>query len=176
MDTTGGRSAIVIPFVLPEPLESIRRDHVANARLGVPAHVTLLFPFVPALELAADDVERAAAAMHAARTFEVTFREVASFEPGPTAEGAVWLAPEPADPFLRMIDALMEAFPGLLPYEGLHDTVIPHLTLANVDVDIPALQAVARQHLPFTRRADPAALLVEDHAARWRIERELPLG
>jgi 2'-5' RNA ligase len=176
VDTTGGRSAIVVPFVLPAALEAIRLDHVDNARLGVPAHVTLLFPFVPAFELAAADIERAATVVGAAQAFDVAFREVASFEPGSSEEGAVWLAPEPPEPFVRLIDMLVEAFPAYLPYEGLHETVIPHLTLGNVRVDVPALQAAARPHLPLTRRVEAAALLVEDESGRWRIERELPLG
>ena len=175
MDSTGGRSAVAVPFALPDGLEAIRLAHVSNARLGVPAHVTLLFPFAPVEALADADIERAGVAIRRTKAFDVEFREAKSFEPGPTEEGAVWLAPEPPGRFIEMIAALVDSFPAYLPYEGLHDTVIPHLTLANGDVHAQALIRAARPHLPFSRRVTSAALLVEDEAGRWRIERELPL-
>jgi 2'-5' RNA ligase len=176
MDQVGGRSAIVVPFALPDALEAIRRDHVDNARLGVPAHVTLLFPFIPAASIERADVERVATAISLTLAFDVEFREATSFDPIPTKEGVVWLAPEPADQFIAVTEALAVAFPGYEPYGGIHDTVIPHLTLANVDVDLPALISAARTELPFRRRVDAAALLVEDAAGRWRIAERLPLG
>ena len=176
MDRVGERSAIVVPIGLPAALEVIRRDHVDNARLGVPAHVTLLFPFVPAVSMTAADVDRAGAAIGRTASFDVALRDVTTFEPTPTKEGVVWLAPEPAAPFIAMTESLVAAFPGYLPYEGLYDTVIPHLTLANVDVDLPALVAAAAPELPFSRRVEAAAVLIEDASGRWRIDHELPLG
>lgn len=176
MDQPGGRTAIVVPLALPESLEAIRQEHVAIARLGVPAHVTLLFPFVAAASLQSSDVVRAAGAIARTEAFDVELREARTFDPGPTEEGAIWLAPEPPEPFIEMTEALVAAFPGYLPYGGIHDTVIPHLTLANLDVDVPALVAAARPELPFARRVESAAVLIEDEAGRWRIGHELPLG
>ena len=166
----------MVPVRLPAPLEAIRLEHVDNARLGVPAHVTLLFPFVPASAIAAADLERAAATIRRTPAFDLEVREARTFDPGPTGEGVVWLAPEPALPFIELTNALAAAFPAYPPYGGIHDTVIPHVTLANVNVDTRALLAASQPDLPFRRRIDVAALLVEDGAGRWRIERELPLG
>ena len=176
MDQIGGRSAIVVPIELPATLEALRRDHVDNARLGVPAHVTVLFPFVPPSTIDDGTLDRARAAIAGTPAFDVEFRDVTSFDAVPTKEGVVWLPPEPAVPFIEMTEAVAAAFPGYQPYEGIHDTVIPHLTLANVDVDIEELTAAARPELPFRRRVDAAALLVEDDAGRWRIAERLPLG
>lgn len=172
----GRRSAIVVPVRLPAALEAIRLEHVDNARLGVPAHVTLLFPFVEPPAIDATVLERAGRALRRIGAFDVRFRQVTSFDAGPDTEGVVWLAPEPATPFVSMTGALVEAFPGHQPYGGIHDEVIPHLTLANVDVDVPALEAAARPHLPFRRRVAAAVLLVEDGAGRWRAARRLSLG
>lgn len=170
------RSAIVVPVELPPTLEAIRLDHVDNARLGVPAHVTLLFPFVPAPAIEAADLARAAAAIARTNAFEVEFREVTTFDATAVKGPVVWLAPEPAAPFVALTEALVEAFPAYLPYGGIHDTVIPHLTLANVDVDMPAVIAAARPGLPIRRRIEAAAVLVEDAAGRWRIAHQLRLG
>ena len=172
----GGRSAIVVPITLPDALEAIRLDHVDNARLGVPAHVTLLFPFAPSASINETALDRARAAVSGTPAFEVEFREVTSFDPSPAKEGVAWLAPQPAEPFIAMTEALVAAFPGYLPYEGLHDNVIPHLTLANVGVDLPVLIAATRPELPIRRRVDAAAVLVEDETGRWRVAERLGLG
>ena len=176
MDRVGGRSAIVVPIALPDALEAIRRDHVDNAHLGVPAHVTLLFPFVPAGSIEPADIERAGAVIASTVAFDVEFRDVTSFDPIPTKEGVVWLAPEPAAPFVELTEALAAAFPGYLPYEGSHDTVIPHLTLANVDVNLPVVMEATRPELPFRRRVESAAVLVEDDTGQWSIAHEVFLG
>ena len=176
MGSIGGRTAIVVPITLPDALEAIRRDHVDNARLGVPAHVTLLFPFVPATTIDRKTIDEARELIATSRAFDVDFRRVTSFDPNPTKEGVVWLAPEPAAPFIAVTEALAAAFPGYQPYGGHHDTVIPHLTLANVDLDVPALIAAAQPELPFRRRVDAAALLVEDEAGRWRVAARFSLG
>jgi 2'-5' RNA ligase len=176
MGMTGQRSAIVAPIRLPAALEAIRQEHVDNAHLGVPAHVTLLFPFVAPTSIDAAVLDRARAALARTHAFEAAFTEVRFWPPDPTAEGVVWLPPTPAGPFIEMTKALVEAFPGNLPYGGLHDEVIPHLTLANVSVDATAIEADARRHLPFERRVTHAVLLVESAEGRWRTARRLPLG
>ena len=43
--------------------------------------------------------------------------------------GVVWLAPEPAEPFIALTELLAAAFPDHPPYEGAHDEIVPHLTL-----------------------------------------------
>ena len=139
--------------------------------------MTVLFPFVPAaVDRARDTRARRSRDRGDRRRSTSSSGRSTSFDAIPTKEGVVWLAPEPAAAFIAMTEALAAAFPGYLPYEGLHDTVIPHLTLANVDVDVAELTAAARPELPFRRRVEAAALLVEDEAGRWRIAERLPLG
>ena len=170
-----------MPVRLPPALEAIRLEHVDNANLGVPAHVTLLFPFVPAAELDTAVIARIAEVVARTRAFDVELTEVASWEPGPTEEGVVWLPPMLAAPFVELTEALTAAFPEYPPYGGLHDEVIPHLTLANRGtrgqrLDIPAVEAAARPGLPFRRRVTTASLLVEDSVGRWRTRRRILLG
>lgn len=174
----GRRSGIIVPIWLPPELEQVRMREVASARAGAPAHVTLLFPFVPAAELQAADIERAAAAIENVRAFDIVLREVRRWDPGGGApEGVIWLDPEPSEPFVELTLALARAFPDYQPYGGIHDTIVPHLTIASDDrAHLRAVQAEADGSLPLRRRVSSAALIVEGADGRWRTRRRLPLG
>ena len=172
------RSGIIVPIRLPNDLEAIRLREVASARAGAPAHVTLLFPFVPVASLGADAIAGAAAVVAAQPAFDVVLREVRRWDPGGGApEGVIWLDPEPAEPFVRLTMALARAFPDHQPYGGIHDTIVPHLTIASDDRRrLGAVEAEAVRSLPLRRRVSAAALIVEGADGRWRTRRRLPLG
>jgi hypothetical protein len=174
----GGRSAIVVPIRLPAGLRAAMLRESASARLGVPAHVTLLFPFVAGRAIGMDILASVGRVLGGAAVFHVAFREVGRFEPGGGApNGVVWLAPDPVAPFLSLIDRLSNAFPDYPPYGGVFDEVIPHLTLADDDATrMDSNVAEASRHLPFRRRVSDAALLVESADGRWRTRRRFPLG
>src|SRR5690349_21669596 len=96
------------------------------ARWGVPAHVTVLYPFLPPDRI--DDATLAALAgiVRAAPRFDVTFTEVAWF-----ADAVVWLAPRPDRPFRDLTAAVWCRFPEAPPYRGAHADVVPHLTIGD---------------------------------------------
>jgi 2'-5' RNA ligase superfamily len=101
-----GRSAIIVAFGLPTQIEAIRHRHVPNASLGVPPHVTILSPFMPALDLDAGvrATLRDIAAGH--RAFDVTYDRCAWFP------DALYLMPDPASPFASLTAAVCRAFQG----------------------------------------------------------------
>ena len=174
----GRRSAIIVPIRLPEPLETIRMREVASARAGAPAHVTLLFPFVPAAELRAEHLARVADVITSVPAFDVRLREVRRWDPGGGApEGVIWLDPQPSAPFVALTEALGRAFPDYQPYGGLHDTIIPHLTIASDDRrQLASVQVAAARELPLRRRVSAAILIVEGADGRWRTRRRFALG
>jgi 2'-5' RNA ligase len=174
----GRRSGIIVPVWLPEPLEAIRMREVASARAGAPAHVTLLFPFVPVASLEAGHLARVAEAIRSVAAFDVVLREARRWDAGGGApEGVVWLYPEPSEPFVVLTRALAGAFPEYQPYGGLHDTIIPHLTIASDDRRrLRAVQAAAASSLPLRRRVSAATLIVEGVDGRWRTRRRFRLG
>lgn len=177
MNAEARRSAIVVPIRLPAALHALMLRESATARLGVPAHVTLLFPFVPVASLRADVLASITRVADGAQAFDVAFRAVRRFEPGPGApNGVVWLAPELTVPFVSLIDRLWKAFPEYPPYGGAFDDVIPHVTLADDDAArMDANEAEAAGHLPFRRRVRDIALIVEGADGRWRTRRRFPL-
>jgi 2'-5' RNA ligase len=160
----GLRTAIVI--LLDELAPEVAAARYELGRYGrneVELHVTLLFPFVPRARV--DD-----AAVEALRDFfarrrrpSFTLARVASF-----AEGAVYAAPEPAAPLVELIEALAARFPETPPYEGAHDDVVPHATLAYGDGDEAAVRALVEPLLPVACAPERASLIEEHEPFRWR--------
>ena len=52
--------------------------------------------------------------------------------------GVLYLAPQPAAPFVALTEALVRAFPQYPPFGGAHEHIVPHLTVAQGDE--PTLQ------------------------------------
>jgi hypothetical protein len=171
------RSAIVVPIRLPAALGRLREREVEVARLGVPAHVSILSPFVPVATL--DRRVSATVSEIVARTtaFDVTFSAVRRWETSELGPGVVWLAPEPAAPFVALTRAIWAEFPEHPPYGREDDDLEAHLTLAIDDPSrFDAAEAEARQLLPFRRHVNTVALLVEGPDGRWRTRRRYSLG
>jgi 2'-5' RNA ligase superfamily len=169
---TGERSALVVPIHLPAQTRRLRVQHDPVARLGVPAHLTLLFPFADAASL---DGSRPALASLVARHPAIRCRLVATarFRPG-----SLYLVPHPDDAIRRLIASLSAAYPAYPPYGGDFPDVVPHVTVADqVDpADMPTLEAVFAGQLPIEVAARHVSLLVEGGAGRWRTRWRLRLG
>jgi 2'-5' RNA ligase len=147
--------AIVVPFVGLAPVVDDLRERtcVSKPSHGMPPHVTLLYP-------APSDVDAIAGVLLAFSAFEVVFARLDRFP------GAVWLAPEPPEPFLRVIEALVRRFPEHRPYDAEFAEIVPHLTVAQSAFD----DAVSRVEtsLPLRSRAERAVLLEQAQPDRWR--------
>jgi 2'-5' RNA ligase len=171
MATTEPESAIVVRIGVPRPLERLRRGWDHAARLGVPAHVTIIYPFLPATALT-PPIRRQLAVIAAAHPpFDVEFAAVGRFP------GVVYADPSPAAPFLALTDAVVERFPDHLPYGGAFAEVIPHLTV--VEGAEAALDAVAHDlaaSLPFRHRVEALEVIVEGGDGRWRRRWRIGLG
>jgi len=120
-------SAILVPVPEAEPVVGQLRARLdSSAALGVPAHVTVLYPFVPPAELTPAVIETAAAAIASVAAFDCRFAGTRWF-----GETVLWLAPEPDEPFLALIAAVQAAFPAYPPYAGTITAAIPHLTVGD---------------------------------------------
>jgi 2'-5' RNA ligase len=171
MPTAGPVSAVVVRVALPEALANIRRRHDPASANGIPAHVTLLFPFIPVARLAPAVRRELATVAGSVAPFDLRFGEVGRFP------GVVYLAPEPADTFVSLTASIVSRFPDFPPYAGTHAEVVPHLTLTDAsEAPLDAVAGAARHWLPFTRRVSALELLVEDGTGRWCRHWRLPLG
>jgi 2'-5' RNA ligase len=164
-------SAVVVRVALAPQLEQIRRHDDLAASLGVPAHVTLLFPFLPVTRLE-PPIRRALAEIAATvQPFDVRFQRVGRFP------GVVYLMPEPAVPFLGLTHAIAARFPDHQPYEGAFDEVVPHLTLVESSTaPLDEIAVAAERHLPVTWHVDAMEVLVEQPGEHWRSHWRIPLG
>lgn len=147
--------ACLVPFPEVANVVAPWLEHSAGARPshGIPPHVTLLFPCAP-------DPEGVGEALADAEAFDVDFREVRRFPE------VVYLAPEPAEPFVGLTQALWRRFPDWPPYGGAHPTITPHLTIA-WHAKLNEAEADVAARLPLRGRAQEAVLLCREEPDSW---------
>ncbi|MFI5836223.1 2'-5' RNA ligase family protein [Micromonospora sp. NPDC051300] len=145
-----------------------------TAGWGVPAHVTVLYPFLPPERIDDDVLTALSRIFDATPRFDVTFAEVGWF-----GDTVVWLSPQPGDGFRLLTAAVWRRFPEAPPYAGAHADVVPHLTVghdAPKHVLAEAAMAVV-DHLPIRAAVDTVRLIAGSPAPRsWHTLREFRLG
>jgi hypothetical protein len=156
------RTALIVPVPEAEPqVAELRLAHDWSAARGVPAHVTILFPFLDSA-----DLDEAAIADLISRfpAFDFELDRVERFP-----DGVTWLRPAPSLPFVDLTGAVFQRWPERPPYEGAHDEVIPHLTISDTAIDV-------QFQLPIAARAREVTLIEEDEpSGRWTARLHLPL-
>jgi 2'-5' RNA ligase len=152
---------------------ALRQRHDPAAALGVPAHITVLYPFMALALITPEALSRAAASLRGLRAFDFQLSQLRRFA------DTCWLAPHPAEPFVALTEALMRAFPAFQPFGGLHEDIVPHLTVARGDE--PALQladaelrAILHEHGPIQAHCSHLSLLSQA-GSRWCEWQRLPL-
>jgi 2'-5' RNA ligase len=170
-------SAIVVPVPEAEPVVGHLRARLdRSASLGVPAHVTILYPFVPPEQITAAVLAKAVAAVASVARFSCRFAGTDWF-----GDEVVWLAPEPAGPFRELTAAVHAAFPRYPPFGGVFADVIPHLTVGQQPDGGPgvlrAAEAEVGPRLPVHTQVSRAWLMTGTQApASWQLRATLPLG
>jgi hypothetical protein len=156
------RTALIVVVPEAEPfVGAIRLAHDWSAARGVPAHVTVLFPFVDSREI--DEVELKAF-FASQPSFDFSLDRVERFD-----AGVVWLHPEPSQPFELLTAAVWRRWPDYPPYEGTHQTVIPHLTVSETPIELEL-------DGPIASRASEVTLIEEQADGRWTTRRAFPLS
>lgn len=176
IDARPTQTAIIVPVADAEALVGPHRqvlDH--TAAWAVPAHITVLFPFVAPDAVTEDVIEEIRDCVSAVPAFDVTFSRVAWFR-----EDVVWLTPEPDEPFRALTEAACRRFPDHRPYGGAYADVIPHLTVGSAPLaDHAALARAAAElsaKLPITARIDRVSLIAgTDAPGSWHTVAEFSL-
>jgi 2'-5' RNA ligase len=166
------RGGLIVPVIVaetairPEPSEC-----VPIWSGGIPAHVTLLFPFPRMEQLDPAGLADLKALFAGTLPIRVTFSTVGRFP------DVVYLAPEPRDWFIRLTEALSKRY-GLLPYGGIFPSIVPHLTVAR-DPDLAVSERIAaalERYLPLETDVREVWLMEEEVDGRWTHAATFPLG
>ena len=145
---------------------SLRRRFDRSVELGVPAHITVLAPFMAPESIRAKVIQRVETALAQIAPFRFTLNTVARFP------ATTYLAPEPTLPFVAMTNALFAEFPGYPPFRGEHASIVPHLTVAHGNATEAAMAAnelaIALQaHGPIVSTC-AAVVLLENSSGSWK--------
>jgi 2'-5' RNA ligase len=161
-------TALIIAVRLPPALERLRQRGVRDAGDGLPAHVTLLYPFLGPSAIGADVLAAIRRVTGGADAFPY------SLVGRGTWPGTLYATVEPERPFRSLYEALAAAFPDH-PIYGGRFPFTPHVTIADGsaggDDDIAGDPAWA--DLPVRLVARGADLLVRG-ADRWSVRHHLP--
>lgn len=167
-------SALIVPAPEAEPLVGAWRERYDDsARTGVPAHLTLLYPFLPPEEIGAPDVHRLAALFAAATATPYRLTAVRRF-----SRGVLYLAPEPETFFRELTNRIWALYPHRPPYGGVFPDVIPHLTVAQSPDHalLDRVETAVAAGLPISAYAGEAWLMQQGEDDRWRAGHRFPLG
>lgn len=145
---------------------SLRNRFDASVHLGVPAHITVLVPFMAPDQITPSVLAQIQTALSQVPAFVFSLSQVRRFP------ATAYLAPEPAEPFIALTDALVRTFPEFPPFRGEHESIVPHLTVANgnaseAEVAAAELQAAVQSSGPISGFCSSVSLL-ENSSGLWR--------
>lgn len=167
-----GDTVLIVKVPEAEPVVGpwrSRFDPAATA--GVPAHITVLAPFLNRHLVDATVVGELDALIGAHQVFEVDLVQCRRFP------AVLYLAPEPAAGLRALTGAVAARWPEAPPYGGQFADVVPHLTIAHSqDQDVlDMIESDVGGRLPITARIGSVQLMAYK-AERWSDVRSFELA
>jgi len=119
-------SALVVLVPEAEPLVKPFRDRYdPSAAAGVPAHITLLYPFKHSDEVGKTVLDELGELFHRFAPFRFQLEPIRRFP-----DAVLYLAPQPDEQFRQLTLAIWDRYPELPPYGGKWPDLVPHLSVA----------------------------------------------
>jgi 2'-5' RNA ligase len=168
---TAGETALVIKVPDVEPfVDRWRQRFDPAARAGVPAHITVLYPFLHQSRVDSDLLHTLGQLLSEHPAPEVHFQSCGRFP------GVLYLAPTPPEPLRALTEAVVEQWPEAPPYGGQFPEIVPHLTIADGQPPpvLDEIEADLAHHLPITTQTTSIDLVVTD-GTRWHGHTSFPL-
>lgn len=166
------QSALLIPVPQADSVVGRWRFlHDPVAAAGVPAHVTLIVPWLAPEAIGEAELAELDDELKGVDGWEFALTRVEWF-----GRRVLWVAPEPAEPFLELTRRLAERF-GTPPWEDAFDEVVPHLTVAHASdgVELVPMAADISTRLPLRCRAEEVWAMIGG-AGRWQLRHRVRLG
>jgi hypothetical protein len=166
MADPGPRSGLMVEIPEAEPAVARHREQLdASARLGIPAHITVLSPFMAPRAIGPAALTSLEHLFAAVSRFRFQLDRTAWF-----GDEVLWLAPRDPGPFRALTRAVVHAFPAFLPYEGQFGDSAPHLTVGHGHslTDLRAAEVSVQAHLPIDAQAAAVTLVTQQSArGQW---------
>jgi 2'-5' RNA ligase superfamily len=173
-DRLADESALIVPAPEAEPVVRQWRQRLdRSASIGVPAHLTVLYPFAPPTAIDRTLLSELASLFEGFAPFDYALTDLQWF-----GQEVLWLSPTPDTPFRGLIHLAMIHFPAYPPYGQPGRDPIPHLTIGE-SVDAPALRAAeeaVRPRLPIDCSVAEVWLMESRGGRRWIVRDRFRLG
>jgi 2'-5' RNA ligase len=176
MKSSSNQTALIIGVSEVESLVGkFRARHDPACAEGVPAHVTVLYPFLPSSKISSRTLQSLRDIFAECSPFGVTFAELRRFP------GALYLSPRPDAEFQHLTENVVSRFPEAPPYGGQFPDIVPHLTVAHapdqrrLDEIETEFLAAATGKLPIYARLREVTL-IQKSDGHWRTWMAFPLG
>ncbi len=167
-----GETALIVTVPAAEPIVGGWRSQFdAAAAAGVPAHITVLYPFLDHDRVDAGVLADLDALVGQHQAFDLRLTQCRRFP------GALYLAPEPETRFRALTAAIVGRWPEAPPYGGQFADVVPHLTVAHgQDPEVlDMIESEVCDRLPVTERIESVQLIAYT-GARWDEVRSFGLA
>ncbi len=170
-----GTSALVIEVPEAEDLVGpFRRRYDPVAPLGMPAHITVLFPFVDVEEITEELLADLWELYSKIPRFTFTLPRLGQFS------DVLFLVPEPREPLDHLTDVTRERYPEHPPYGGAVKSPDPHLTIAHAEDPAELariceeVEALMSEHIIEVQAREVALMTHEE--GKWRRRQVFPLS
>jgi 2'-5' RNA ligase len=156
-----GGTALLIPVpAAAELIEECAESGVDGQ--GLPPHVTVLYPFARPGALDAPMLANLADLIGTVAPFRFSLGRIERF-----SGDVVYVAPQPAEPFVALTTAVWQRWPDHAPYGGAFPTIVPHLTVMQ-GAEPQGWRARIARLLPMQAEATEVLLYGPNHRGPWR--------
>lgn len=175
MPSLGPQSGLIIEVPEAEPAVRQHRERLdASAPLGIPAHITVLFPFMPPEMIDEAALTRLAELFAGVSRFRFVLDHTDWF-----GDDVLWLGSGDDRLFRTLTQRVFSAYPAYPPFEGQFDDVVPHLTIGHGQ-PLDALRSAedsVQARLPIEASAEGVTLLTQQTAGgQWAKTALFKLG
>jgi hypothetical protein len=150
-------------------VQSFRDRYDPSAKVGMPAHITLLYPFKPPDEIDGLVIDTLRHCFFRFPPFKFSLRTINQF-----AGETLYLVPEPEQPFRELTLGIWGCYPETPPYRGRYSTVrlLGEQELAKVALEFGQ---ASQGCLPVQAEATEVALM-DSRSGRWEVNTMFRLG
>ncbi|HVA02346.1 MAG TPA: 2'-5' RNA ligase family protein [Acidimicrobiales bacterium] len=154
-------------------VDPLRQKLDPSSGLGMPAHITVLYPFAPPVSITESFAQRLGDLFGRAKPFDFSLSEIGWFD-----KRVMYLTPTPGAPFVDLTARIAAEFPEYPPYGGRFDEIIPHLTIGEGARPGRMRRAGHRLEslLPISAVASEVWLMAPEPSGRWGVRQRFTLG